>query len=620
LRKRGLSRRSSRAWAGVLAVVAGGLIAQPSMATPSAPASRYASIVLEAETGAVLYERNADLPRHPASLTKIMTLYLAFEALESKKLKLTDEITMSAFAVSRDPSRLNLAPGSRIKVEQAIRAMTTKSANDVACAIAEHLGQGSEQRFAEMMTARAKKLGLTKTVFYNASGLPHDAQVSSARDLALLSKALIQTYPGYYHYFSEGSFEFHGKRYPNQNRFLRTYYGADGIKTGFVNSSGHNLAASSMRGGKRLIAIVLGGDTQGWTREHTSRLLDTSYAKIDPSLSMVASNAGAAPGSPTAVSLPQVAVAAVQSAAATVSVATPAATYAEPSAPVAAYAVTVPAADPIPTPSGTANLLAYATAASSPKLRASAVAARAEAPKKTPTVEQAPAEASPPAQSAKAPAPQVVASVAAPAASKPAAAVKPAPVAAAPAAPASAAAPAPVATPPAPKPVAIVEAPEPESARPASASGPAEAPLATRPAPAAPPAPQASRPASVPAASPAPAANPAPAEASSQPSPETVPAETVTTNNGGGDWSVQVGLFRDATVARRRGEEARNRMPLQLRGADLVVGRAVDGVHVTSRISRLSEADARAACTELQRGQVPCVVVPPGRPMVVATN
>jgi D-alanyl-D-alanine carboxypeptidase len=574
LRKRGLSRRSSRAWAGVLAVVAGGLVAQPSMAAPSAPASRYASIVLEAETGAVLYERNADLPRHPASLTKIMTLYLAFEALESKKLKLTDEITMSAFAVSRDPSRLNLAPGSRIKVEEAIRAMTTKSANDVACAIAEHLGQGSELRFAEMMTARAKKLGLTKTVFYNASGLPHDAQVSSARDLALLSKALIQTYPGYYHYFSEGSFEFHGKRYPNQNRFLRTYYGADGIKTGFVNSSGHNLAASSLRGGKRLIAIVLGGDTQGWTREHTSRLLDTSYAKIDPSLSMVASNAGGSPGSPTAVSLPQVAASAIQTAAATVSAAAPAATYAEPAAPVAAYAVTVPAADPIPTPSGTATLLAYATAASSPRLRASA--ARAEAPKKDAAVQNAPVEAPPREQHAEAPAPQVVASVTAPAAEKPSPSAKPAAVA--PAAPATAAIPTPA--PQAPPPVVTAPAPR-----------PAPEPVESSP----------------------------PSEASSQPSPAAPVAETVTTS-GGGDWSVQVGLFRDATVARRRGEEARNRMPLQLRGADLVVGRAVDGVHVTSRISRLSEADARAACTELQRGQVPCVVVPPGRPMVVATN
>jgi D-alanyl-D-alanine carboxypeptidase len=632
LRRRGLSRRSGRAWAVLLAVVAGGqFVAGTSMAAPTAPASRYASIVLEAETGAVLYERNADLPRHPASLTKIMTLFLAFEALEQKRLTLGDQITMSAFAVSRDPSRLNLAPGSKIRVEEAIRAMTTKSANDAACAIAEHLGQGSELRFAEMMTARAKKLGLTKTVFYNASGLPHDGQVSSARDLALLSKALIQTYPAYYRYFSEGSFEFHGKRYPNQNRFLRTYYGADGIKTGFVNSSGHNLAASALRGGKRLVAIVLGGDTQAWTREHTSRLLDTSYAKIDPSLSMVASNAGGAPGSPATASLPQ--MAAVQLASATV-----AATAAAPAAGAStstgavnapAVAVTVPAADPIPTPNGTANLLAYAAAASSPKLRGSAVAARADVAKKKPAAEPAPSETPAPT-----PAPE------APAKAAPA----PAPAVAAAAAPAPASKPARTET-AAP---AIVESPEPAAERPAPAPRSAEPPLAAvTPAPtsagtnlarapqvvvskAAPALPKAAAPVAEPA-KPAPVNTPAapqsaaPAEAAnstqpSQPAQPAQPAETVTTNTGGGDWSVQVGLFRDATVARRRGEEARNRMPLQLRGADLVVGRAVDGIHVTSRISRLSEADARAACTELQRGQVPCVVVPPGRPMVVATN
>jgi D-alanyl-D-alanine carboxypeptidase len=619
LRRRGLSRRSGRAWAVLLAVVAGGqFVAGTSTAAPTAPASRYASIVLEAETGAVLYERNADLPRHPASLTKIMTLYLAFEALEQKRLALGDQITMSAFAVSRDPSRLNLAPGSKIKVEDAIRAMTTKSANDAACAIAEHLGQGSELRFAEMMTARAKKLGLTKTAFYNASGLPHDGQVSCARDLALLSKALIQTYPAYYRYFSEGSFEFHGKRYPNQNRFLRTYYGADGIKTGFVNSSGHNLAASALRGGKRLIAIVLGGDTQGWTREHTSRLLDTSYAKIDPSLSMVASNAGGAPGSPATTTLPQ--VAAVQLASATASPAAPAAAYSSPAGAVSApaAAVTVPAADPIPTPSGTANLLAYAAAASSPKLRGSAVAARADAAKKKPAVDPTAAEAPAPDSPAKAPAPApAVAAVTAP---SPAA--RPARAEAAP---------------------AVVDSPAAE--RPAPAPGAAEPPLArSKPSQAAPGSDllaraqvETARPA---AAAPPKAAAPAkpvvePAPEPAKPSPDSAPAssqssapaeaanpsaETVTTNSGGGDWSVQVGLFRDATVARRRGEEARNRMPLQLRGADLVVGRAVDGIHVTSRISRLSEADARAACTELQRGQVPCVVVPPGRPMVVATN
>ncbi len=621
--QRGLSRRLCRAWGVVLAAVVGGqCVALPSMATPSAPASRYASIVLEAETGAVLYERNADLPRHPASLTKIMTLYLAFEALELKKIALGDEITMSAYAVSRDPSRLNLAPGSRIKLEDAIRAMTTKSANDAACAVAEHLGKGSELQFASMMTAKAKKLGLSKTTFFNASGLPHDGHVSSARDLALLSKALIHDYPAYYKYFSDSSFEFHGKRYPNQNRFLRTYYGADGIKTGFVNDSGHNLAASALRGGKRLIAIVLGGDTQAWTREHASRLLDTSYAKIDPSLSMVASNAGGAPNAPAAATLPQVAASAVQVAAATVSVAAPAATYATP-----AGAVTVPAAEPIPLPNGTANLMAFASAASSPNLRGGKPAA--DTAKKKPTAEPAPADA--PAPAASRPQPSAAAATPAPAVAAVAPAAKPARADSGP--PAVVEAPAPTAERPTPAPrkpeqpvatppAAMATAAEGErialSQPPEAKAKPVTAPLpapVTTPEPAAAP----GRPAgqiAKPAAAITPPAAPKPVETASAGQ----PAEAVTTNAGGGEWSVQVGLFRDATVARRRGEEARNRMPLQLRGADLVVGRAVDGIHVTSRISRLSEADARAACNELQRGQVPCVVVPPGRPMVVATN
>ncbi|MFN2376304.1 MAG: D-alanyl-D-alanine carboxypeptidase family protein [Candidatus Binatia bacterium] len=534
------------------------LVAPAAGAAPTAQASRYASIVIEAETGNVLYERNADLPRYPASLTKIMTLYMAFEALAAKKLCLTDEVTVSAHAAGRDPSRLNLAPGSRLKLEDAVRAMTTKSANDAACAVAEALGKGSETRFAEAMTAKAKTLGLQQTTFRNASGLPEDGQISTARDLALLSRALVRDFPEQYRYFSTDSFQFHGTRYPNQNRFLQSYYGADGIKTGFINASGHNLAASAVRGGKRLIAIVLGGDTQKWTREHTTRLLDVSFAKIDPSLVMVASNAPGAATSPAA-GAPAEATARVVSAATATA---PAPTL------VATPAGAVAIAPALVLPNATANLKAYAAANSGSGAN--------------------PVRSIEPARAAAAAVPAETPVTAAP---SPAAAA-PSPVAAA---PAPAAAPLPVAgalMARADNPAAAAE-PVPARSRPVSTAVPPAVPIAARPAPAPAPTPEAGEP---------------------------VSSSERASEQGDGDWSVQVGLYRDATVARRRGEEARSQMPLEMRGADLVVGRAQDGIHVTSRISRLSEQNARAACSQLQRGRVPCVVVPPGRPLVVATN
>lgn len=539
----------------------------PAQAALNPPASRYASIVMEAETGAVLYERNANLPRYPASLTKIMTLYLAFEALSQKKLAMTDQLTVSAYAAGRDPSRLDLSPGSKIKLEDAIRAITTKSANDAACAIGETLGKGNERRFAEAMTAKAKTLGLKHTNFLNASGLPENGQTSSARDLAILCKALIHDFPEYYRYFSTDTFEFHGTRYPNQNRFLHTYYGADGIKTGFVNASGHNLAASAVRGGKRLIAIVLGGDTQAWTREHATRLLDVSYAKIDPSLVMVASNATAS--GPDTAPAP-----APSSAPATATVSTPAGAVTIASAPAPAPG--------LPLPNATANLNAFAAAASAPKLPAGSVGAPAAATVPAPglTVQETPA----PARTT----------------------VPPTPVSA-PAAPPSA------------REIARVGQPEATTAARPAAGGTAASRLTSAPAVMPP---GSLPPPASPAASPqAQVAKTSGRNAADAESAVTTGRETVSTMAGsGGEWSVQVGLFRDATIARRRGEEARSQMPLSLRGADLIVGRALDGVNITSRIGRLSERDAREACSHLQRGRVPCVVVPPGRPLVVATN
>lgn len=593
--KFGLIHLPGRVFVAVLAFTVAAS-AGPASAAPSAKASRYASIVVEAETGLVLYERNADIPRYPASLTKIMTLYLTFEALASKKLALTDYLVFSAHASRQDPSRLDLAPGSKLKVEDAIRAMTTKSANDAACALAERLSNGSEARFGAAMTAKGKALGLKQTTFLNASGLPDSGHISSARDLAQLSRALVRDFPQYYEYFATPAFEFHGKRYPNQNRFLRTYYGADGIKTGFVNASGHNLSASAVRGGKRLIAVVLGGDTQAWTREHATRLLDVSYAKIDPSLVMVASNATVESAPAAKENSPSPATA--RTATAPAGIAPVVAAIAAATAPGARLEAATETGEParfaasIPLPNATARLKAYAAAAPAPAAKTASA----------PAVEKPTVSTASLSGSAARPATVAAAPPAGPQKSAP-----PSPATSSaktgnnqPGESASVSAPE---APPAQKPAAT-----PREAQDADSEDQIARQLLVRRS--SPPAPQRGQPELTPP--PAAPATQKPAPVVDQGStPEYAPDQ---------DWSVQIGLYKDATVARRRGEEARSRLPLGLRGADLVVGRSPDGTHIVSRIGHLSEQDARAGCSELQRGRVPCVVVPPGRSLFVATN
>lgn len=579
-------------------------------AVPSASASRYAAIVIDAQTGGVLYERNADLPRQPASLTKIMTLYMTFEALSQKKIALTDNLPVSVQAASREPSRLGLTPGSTLKLEDAIRGMTTKSANDAASVVAEALGKGSEARFAEMMTARAKALGLKQTKFLNASGLPGQEHVSSARDLATLCLALVRDYPDYYRYFSTSAFEFKGKRYSNQNRFLRSYFGADGIKTGFVNASGHNLAASAVRGDKRLVAIVLGGDTQLWTREHATRLMDVAYAKIDPNLAFMASNAVNA--APVAVSTTTYATpaGAITVASATAAVASPttnpaaAPTATDAAVPAATDAAEVvsPDAEPVAAEDKPTSLAGRLMAAVLGTTRdpeetdddnhaQPAVVATATDSRPGSTTDSATATTARPDTT-----PAVVANAAPGTGPVSAPTAATAPVVAPKAKTDTSATPAvaaggPKSTSPTPKNAAATPATETSPASPAPAT-------AKPPVPATTPADHAGAAAPVPVAG----AKPAPAK----------PAR--------GEWAVQVGLFRDESVARKRAEEARDRMPTHLRGADLVVAGSGDGVHLASRLTKLSEQDAREACTQLQRGSVPCVVIPPGRPMIVATN
>lgn len=261
--------------------IAAGMAAAPQ---PAAANPKYASIVIDHHTGRVLRARNADARRFPASLTKIMTLYMVFDALADERLSLSDRITVSARAAAMPPSKIGFKPGQTISVENAILALVTKSANDVAAAVGEHLA-GSESAFAEMMTRKARAIGMTKTTFKNASGLPNRGQVTTARDMAALSRSIMVRHPEYYRYFSRTSFTYRGVRYGNHNRLLKSYRGTDGIKTGYIRASGFNLAASVRRGNKHLVAVVMGGKSGKSRNAHMTNILSANLSKA------VASNA-----------------------------------------------------------------------------------------------------------------------------------------------------------------------------------------------------------------------------------------------------------------------------------------------------------------------------------------
>ena len=238
--------------------------------------SRYAAIVVDAASGEVLFARHADARRYPASITKVMTLYMAFEALAAGKIKLDDVITVSPHAASQAPSKLGLAAGERITLDDAMHATAIRSANDMAVAIAEHIA-GSEERFASRMTAKAQELGMTQTRYVNANGLPDSRQLTSARDLAILARAIMRDYPQYYRYFGFHDWTYNGREYRNTNGLLRSGEGYDGMKTGYTNASGYNLAASAVRGGKRLVVIVLGGRSTASRNAHVAALMDTGF-------------------------------------------------------------------------------------------------------------------------------------------------------------------------------------------------------------------------------------------------------------------------------------------------------------------------------------------------------
>jgi D-alanyl-D-alanine carboxypeptidase len=260
-------------------LVAAGLTPTPGaepLVAQSGENTRYAAIVVDAASGEVLFARRADNPRYPASITKVMTLYMTFEALAEGRIALDDMITVSPRAASQPPSKLGLAAGQRISVDDAIRSLAVRSANDIAVAIAEHVG-GSEARFAAMSTLRAQELGMTQSRFVNPHGLPDSRQISSARDLAILSRAVMRDYPQYYHYFGQHHWVYNGRQYGNTNGLLHSGNGYDGIKTGFTNASGYNLAASAVRDGRRIITVVLGGRSSRTRNDHVAELMNTGF-------------------------------------------------------------------------------------------------------------------------------------------------------------------------------------------------------------------------------------------------------------------------------------------------------------------------------------------------------
>ena len=235
----------------------------------------YSSIVVDVNSGAVMQSSNPDSPRHPASLTKIMTLYLLFERLEQGKIALSTDLPVSAHAAAQAPSKLGLKPGESIRVETAIRAIVTKSANDVAVIVAEALG-GDEPGFAKLMTAKARALGMTQTTYRNASGLPDDQQITTARDQAILGRAIQDRFPNYYRYFATRTFEYRGSSIRNHNHLLGTLDGVDGIKTGYIHDSGFNIVTSVRRANHHIVAVIFGGRTADSRDARVRSLIDSN--------------------------------------------------------------------------------------------------------------------------------------------------------------------------------------------------------------------------------------------------------------------------------------------------------------------------------------------------------
>jgi len=260
---------------------------EPRAAVQLTDPNKDAALIIDGETGKALYARNPDALRHPASLTKMMTLYLLFEQLKSGQMTLDTPLCASEHAAIQAPTKLNLRPGTCISADTAIKAIVVLSANDVAVDIAESIG-GTEERFAEMMTAKARAFGMAHTFYHNASGLPDPLQITTASDLAILARHLAYDFPQYFHYFSTYSFNYAGRTHFTHDNLIGRYEGADGIKTGYTGASGFNLVSSVVRNGVHIIGVVMGGTTARRRDAEMVRLLDDTFAKVDRNPQLVA--------------------------------------------------------------------------------------------------------------------------------------------------------------------------------------------------------------------------------------------------------------------------------------------------------------------------------------------
>jgi len=259
-----------------------------------------AAIVVDMNTGRILYSQAPDAPRRPASLTKMMTLYMLFTYLRAGTISYDSELTVTPHAASQSPTKLNLKPGATITTAEAINALVTLSANDAAVTIAENMA-GTEENFARMMTEKARALGMSGTTFRNASGLPNDEQVTTARDMAILAQHLIRDFPENYACFETRYFSYQGRRYRNHNHLLFDYRGTDGIKTGYTREAGFNLTASVRRDDKHLVAVVLGGKTGGGRDAAMRALLDQTFPQAVPAKSSAAPLVAAKPSAQSMV-------------------------------------------------------------------------------------------------------------------------------------------------------------------------------------------------------------------------------------------------------------------------------------------------------------------------------
>jgi D-alanyl-D-alanine carboxypeptidase len=521
----------------------------------------YSSIVVDANSGAVMEAANADSPRHPASLTKIMTLYLLFERLEQNKIKLTTDLPVSVHAAAQAPSKLGLKPGETIRVETAIRAIVTKSANDVAVIVAEALA-GDEPGFANLMTEKARALGMTQTVYRNASGLPEPQQITTARDQVILGRAIQDRFPNYYHYFATRTFDFRGKSIRNHNHLLGTIDGVDGIKTGYIRDSGFNIVTSVRRANRHVVAVVFGGRTadardarvrslidnniniaavkrtaplvvEGWeTAQARKDGKDTKEKDVDRTGSAsvrIASAAPTAPAAPSAIDAPL-----------------PGST--DPIKPNAVKTVAVhpvniyTAASLSPLPSDSRQL-APAPAVANPANITTITTVRSEPPLAAPPL----AAATPPVSPDPAPPPS-------PSAIPPPAAA--APMAAPPSSVSSRSTPLPAA-----KPVALV-------------APPVKVALA----------------------------------ANSVPAPAVTAAPAAKARSG---WIIQIGALPDEKEAKQRLETAQNKAKNLLGKADPFTERIekADKVLFRARFAGLEKVQAEAACKHLKRSEIPCMLV-----------